>query len=371
MARFLANIGGIGALGLLALTTPASAQPYAADPGPSPYSQPPAVPTAEADLAAAQHTSEPPRSVCCVIPAGTMLAVQLVEPLSTHDTQSGAEFPLRLAAPVIVDGQVALPVGTRAVGRVVQSTGPGAGGKGGKLVVAAYYLVVNGGSVPLEGLQLTGVGKDQSTTADVASVGGLVFMPLGLIGFAVQGGDIKIPAGTAATVKIGRTITVPPIAVATRADYQAVDAMLGGAQPTSRGWIDVPPPPGGMGQIVFFRRPSLLGTAQWFNVREHGDALGKLTNGDYFVVPMTPGQHSFTATSEPEFKDRLTLQVDPGETYYVEGILTKGVLIGVADLTPSDKARFDKWSSELKPAPVPEPVVAAGPPAEPGPPRAP
>jgi hypothetical protein len=63
---------------------------------------------------------------------------------------------------------------------------------------------------------------------------------------------------------------------------------------------------------------------------------------------MTPGEHHFTAATEPEFKDKLTLKIDPGETYFVEGGLTKGVIIGVANLTPSDKARFDALSGELK-----------------------
>ena len=88
-------------------------------------------------------------------------------------------------------------------------------------------------------------------------------------------------------------------------------------------------------------------------MREAGKALGKLTNGAYFIQVTTPGPHTYTATEEPEFKDRLKLEVDPGETYFVEGTLTKGVVIGAADLSPSDRATFDKHSSELKPAPPP------------------
>ena len=67
---------------------------------------------------------------CCTIPAGTEVAVQVVRPISTHDIKTDMAFDLRLAAPVIVDGQVMLPAGTTGVGRVVQSSGPGIGGKG-------------------------------------------------------------------------------------------------------------------------------------------------------------------------------------------------------------------------------------------------
>ena len=92
--------------------------------------------------------------------------------------------------------------------------------------------------------------------------------------------------------------------------------------------IDVPHPPAGKGQVVFFREKSLVGTGQWFNVREEGKALGKLTNGAYFIQITDPGLHNYTASVEPEFKDKLKLEVDPGETYFVEGTLTKGVVIG-------------------------------------------
>ena len=105
-----------------------------------------------------------------------------------------------------------------------------------------------------------------------------------------------------------------------------------------------------MGQVVFFRPKSLLGTGQWFNVREDGKALGKLSNGVWFVQDEPPGAHTFTAKTEPEFKDRLTLKVDAGETYFVEGILNHGVVIGTAGLTPSDRAAFNVAAKDLKPA---------------------
>jgi hypothetical protein len=105
--------------------------------------------------------------------------------------------------------------------------------------------------------------------------------------------------------------------------------------------------------VVFFRRKSLLGTGLWFNVRENGKALGKLTNGAYFIQTTPPGQHSYTATSEPEFKDSLKLEVDVGETYFVEGTLTKALVIGAADLSPSDRAAFASASKHLKLAPPP------------------
>ncbi|MEI9891139.1 MAG: hypothetical protein WDN45_11745 [Caulobacteraceae bacterium] len=99
---------------------------------------------------------------------------------------------------------------------------------------------------------------------------------------------------------------------------------------------------------MFFRKKSLMGTGQWFDVRENGAALGKLSNGVYFVWIGEPGVHDFTASSEPEFKDHLRLQIDPGETYFVEGAYTKGMVIGAANLAPSSAGAFKSAAKDLK-----------------------
>jgi hypothetical protein len=107
--------------------------------------------------------------------------------------------------------------------------------------------------------------------------------------------------------------------------------------------------------MAFYRDKTAAGAGLWFNVREKGEALGKLTNGAWFAAPLTPGLHEFSATTEPQFTDHLTLKVDPGETYYVEGLMTHGVFIGVADLTPSAKERFDAVAGRLPKSPQPKP----------------
>jgi hypothetical protein len=318
----------------------ASAQPYGGNAYPNP-------------------SYAPTQPYCCVLQEGSAVAVQLVDRVSTQSAKAGEAIAIRLAAPVIVDGQVVLPVGTPGAGHVVQASGPGLGGKGAKLVVSADYITVGGGTVPLGGMQLTGTGKDHTTAADIASLGGWFSLPLGFVGFAVTGGEIEIPAGTNAAAKVAHTTNLRPLGFASRQDYDQIQAVFGQPQ-ASQGWIQVPPPPRGMGQVVFFREKSLSGFGQWFNVRENGQALGKLANGAYFVVVLPPGQHSFSASSEPEFKDHLTLKIDPGETYYVEGLMTHGVVIGVADLTPSDKARFDALSGKLEAATPPEGSRSAG-----------
>jgi hypothetical protein len=287
---------------------------------------------------------------CCRAQAGTAVEVALAEPLSTRTTRTGDTFALRLAAPLIVQGRVVLPAGTPGMGEVVESSRPGMGGKAAKLVLAARYLTRHGRRIPLDGLQLSAAGKSRTMTARAVGLTGLAFAPLGFVGLAVEGGQVDFPEGVKASAQLAQAVTLPPLRRATAAER--AHAAKAARAADDAGLIVIPPPPAGEGQVVFFRRKTLLGTAQWFKVREDGKALGKLTNGAYFIQPEAPGVHNFTATFEPELKDHLILQVDTGETYFVEGTTTRALVIGAADLYPSSRAAFEAAAKGLKPVPT-------------------
>lgn len=294
---------------------------------------------------------QPTRTVaarCCRAPANTVVMIELAGPLSTKSLKAGDTFPIRLADPLIVGGRILLPAGTPGVGEVVDASKPGFGGKGAKLVLDAKSLKPRtGGPIRLKGFQLGANGRDHATVATALGAGGIGFAPLGVVGFVIKGEDVTLPEGSKATAKLAANTTLPSLG---RAPKNAKSAPLPKTLQEAKSAIDIPPPAKGMGQVVFFRKKSLLGTGQWFNVREDNTALGKLTNGVWFVQSVTPGTHTFTAKTEPEFKDQLKLKIDAGETYFVEGVLTKGVVIGIADLTPSDAPSFAAASKDLKPA---------------------
>ncbi len=298
----------------------------------------------------------------CRIPAGTVVQVALSRPMTTRRAKAGESFPLYLAAPLIVNGDIVLRAGTPGVGEVIESARPGLGGKGAKMVLDARYLIVHRRHIAIDGLQLAAAGHDNSTAAQVVGLGGIGFAPLGFVGLAIQGGDVTFPENTKAQASIAADVTLPSLGRASRKASLAAAPTPAMSEVSE---IPIPPPPVGEGQVVFFRTKSLLGTGQWFKVREAGKPLGKLVNGAYFVQVATPGLHTYTAVEEPEFKDRLTLKVDPGQTYFVEGALTKALVIGVADLKPSTLARFNKVSRTLTPAPkadaAPQPDSGASP----------
>jgi hypothetical protein len=110
------------------------------------------------------------------------------------------------------------------------------------------------------------------------------------------------------------------------------------------------------GQVVFFRKSSMFGFPYWTNIRENDVALGKLTNGAYFVQTLDPGVHMFNTSVLG--KDAMKLQIDPGETYYVEGKITMAVIGYTIVMAPSDATAFAKAFKGMKPAPPVDPAKA-------------
>lgn len=156
----------------------------------------------------------------------------------------------------------------------------------------------------------------------------LLICALGAVSVVGHAQDASAPAETTAAQPAA---TVEPA--------KAADSALpGGLQAPSEG----------MGQIVFFRPSKFVGGAIGYKVRENDTELGKLANGSYFVVQVAPGPHAYVVHSEA--KDVLNIEVEAGETYYVIGGVTMGVLAGRPNLSPSDEATFAGIVGKLKPA---------------------
>ncbi|KQR13140.1 MULTISPECIES: DUF2846 domain-containing protein [Xanthomonas] len=104
--------------------------------------------------------------------------------------------------------------------------------------------------------------------------------------------------------------------------------------------------PADKAQIVFFRPSKFAGGAVGFKVREGETELGKLRSGKYFVALVQPGTHQYAVHSEK--KDILNIEVEAGETYYVQGGITMGILAGRPNLSPSDQATFEGMAAKLE-----------------------
>lgn len=175
-------------------------------------------------------------------------------------------------------------------------------------------------------LSLSGIAVAQDAATPPAA-------PQPAVAPAAAPADASTPAAAPATVPADATAPAATPAAASAAVAAPVAGAIGA-------------PPEGKGQIVFFREKKFTGSLIRFKVREGETELGKLSNGVYFVVPVEPGTHTYTVHSEA--KDVLTMEVEPGETYYVKGSIAMGVFAGRPNLSPSDEASFDALQSKLE-----------------------
>lgn len=183
------------ALGLVFAPSVALAQEL---PAPSATAPPAAV--AEPPVPAAETAATP---LCCLIPAGSSIRVELGEEISTKTIVRGAQFKIRLGAPIIVNGVELAPKGASGIGEVVHVAKGGAGGKPAELIVAARYVTVGDTRVPIRGFKLTGMGEDRGGEAMA------VMLAAGVASMLVRGGDLVMPEGAWGYAKVASDVTLP------------------------------------------------------------------------------------------------------------------------------------------------------------------
>jgi len=115
----------------------------------------------------------------------------------------------------------------------------------------------------------------------------------------------------------------------------------------------VPPPPAGMGQVVFYRS-SRMGALISCRVHENGQVVNRLPPGKYFIQQTTPGVHEYSVRSEST--DKLRVEVEEGETQYVRCAIGMGIGVGRPNLSPQTREDFDRRGEglDLMPPYVPD-----------------
>lgn len=113
--------------------------------------------------------------------------------------------------------------------------------------------------------------------------------------------------------------------------------------------ITLAQPPAGKGQVVFYRKPLFsLVPFNWI-AREGKAEICEMQAGAYCVAIVDPGTHTYEVHSEA--KNDLTLEVDAGETYYVLGGISMGLIVNHPTIAPAQKIEFDAISAKLKSLP--------------------
>ncbi len=184
---------------LLAAAVAAAVASAAPTPPPSAPIWPASAPPPAESTPAGSTVAAPP---CCVVPKGTVITIEIAEPLSAKKSTPGDNFKLRLAEPIVINGVTAVPAGAMGMGEVIDARPPAMGGSPGKLILAARYLEVGGVHLPLQSFKLGGSGDDNTGSAVWASA---IVSPLLIL--AVKGGDVIYPIGTRATAKVAADVT--------------------------------------------------------------------------------------------------------------------------------------------------------------------
>jgi hypothetical protein len=144
-------------------------------------------------------TVEPAAPATIRIPAGTLLQFEFAELLSSRTSTVGQTFALRLAEPIVIDGQTIVEAGAIGGGEVIDAARSGMGGRQGKLIVSGRYVELQGQRARIRGLQGVLAGEDNSREA----VNTMMLVPyVGFLGGFIQGGEIEIAAGTRAEARL-------------------------------------------------------------------------------------------------------------------------------------------------------------------------
>ena len=163
----------------------------------------------------ASVAADTPCATCVTIPALTPVRVEILAPLGSKISKTGDMFPLRLAAPIALDGHVLVPGGTTGMGEVIHAKKGGGSGSAGELVLAVRYLDVGGRRLRLRSLHLASEGRSNIGTVNAINVGSAASpLPIGLIGFFITGGQATIAQGTIADARTAEPFAVeqpPPI----------------------------------------------------------------------------------------------------------------------------------------------------------------
>ncbi len=99
------------------------------------------------------------------------------------------------------------------------------------------------------------------------------------------------------------------------------------------------------GLVVFYRPRKTAGSAIRFNVNYAQGSLGMFNNGTMLFNYFEPGEYHFW--SQVISQDGITINVEPGKVYFVEGATKMGIYAGRPKFTLVDEAKGRKEVSRL------------------------
>lgn len=140
---------------------------------------------------------QPPAIVdCCLIKALTPVRLAITNPMNSNQAYPGQRFGITLREPILLDGGRSIPAGTPGEGEVVHASRTGLAGRPGELMLAARFLDFEGVRIPLRSMRVGGTGKDNLGLAIITAAA------VGVIGYVISGGQVRVLAGAPADAKV-------------------------------------------------------------------------------------------------------------------------------------------------------------------------
>ena len=100
------------------------------------------------------------------------------------------------------------------------------------------------------------------------------------------------------------------------------------------------------GLVVFYRTKRFKAGAIKFTVKDSRGEYGQLTNGSIIYVNVEPGSNTFW--SQVISSDAITIDVEEGKIYYVEGTVKMGALAGRPKFNLVEESKALKKIDEIK-----------------------
>lgn len=170
-----------------------------------------------------------------ILRTGTEIQLKLQEALSTEGKKLrvGQHFQLAVVEPVMVGGQVVIPVGAPATGEITEVRNKGMWGKSGHLTATLLFVSVNGRQI-----RLNGTFDDKGVTGTGGVVAAAVLIPV--VGFFTTGTSARVAMGSQVKGFIGEDVPLvfadaaPPAPMTVPVSTPAMAATpSGGAAPTA------------------------------------------------------------------------------------------------------------------------------------------
>jgi len=171
--------------------------------------------TPPAPSAPAVLPSEPATAPLPHLPAGTVVHIKLLKPLSSKTNKRGDTFEIELAEPIVAAEGVLVPAGATGRGEVISASHKGMGGQAGELVLAARYIDFGSQRIPLRAFKMSGTGGDATN--------GMNWCKAIFVYCSNGASELEIPAGFAADAKLAADLSLPVVAPAPVQDQPAED----------------------------------------------------------------------------------------------------------------------------------------------------